>query len=141
MSGQVSPRSQAVRARLAAQQTRDTKIELGLRRALFARGLRYRVQYPVPGMVRRTIDIAFPKLQIAVFVDGCFWHGCPVHSVPVKNNADWWRRKLAENAARDRQTDEHLRHDGWRVLRLWEHVPLADAVDQVHLLVVPSPAG
>lgn len=94
---------------------------MDLRRNLFARGLRYRVGLKVPGNRRRTIDIAFTRAKVAVFVDGCFWHRCPQHSVPVKNNADWWTSKLDANVRRDRETDQMLLADGWRVLRFWEH--------------------
>ncbi len=88
-------------------------------------GLRYRLGYPVPGMRRRTIDIAFPKARVAVFVDGCFWHVCPEHATWPKNNADWWRTKLEANARRDRETAEHLTECGWQVIRLWEHDDVA----------------
>ena len=77
--------------------------------------------FPVPGAPRRTIDIAFTRSKVAVFIDGCFWHGCPDHGeVPRANNA-WWANKLANNAARDRLTDEQLLGHGWIVLRFWEH--------------------
>jgi DNA mismatch endonuclease (patch repair protein) len=66
-------------------------------------------------------DFVFPKLRLAVFVDGCFWHACPVHATQPRNNAAFWRRKLAANTARDRAVNRALRASGWRVLRLWEH--------------------
>jgi DNA mismatch endonuclease (patch repair protein) len=72
-------------------------------------------------MSRRTIDIAFGGLKVAVFLDGCFWHGCPQHATSPKANADWWRTKLNRNVARDRETTEHLIDAGWTVLRFWEH--------------------
>jgi len=100
---------------------RDTKPEIDVRRLLHARGLRYRVAYPVPGMPRRSIDIAFTKTKVAVFLDGCFWHGCPDHGTRPKANADWWDAKLQRNATRDQETDDFLRGAGWRVLRFWEH--------------------
>jgi DNA mismatch endonuclease (patch repair protein) len=119
--------SPAVASRMRMQARRDTAPELSIRRALFARGLRYRVGYPVPGLPRRTIDIAFPRSRVAVFVDGCYWHGCRRHkTVPVANR-ELWEAKLASNRARDRQTDRHLRENGWRVVRAWEH----DAQDEV----------
>lgn len=113
--------SETVRARLSAQAARDTKPELTLRRELHGRGFRYRVNYPVPGKPRRTIDIAFPRLKVAVFVDGCFWHACPEHSVPSKSNSEWWQEKLEANVRRDSDTNELLNYQSWRVLRLWEH--------------------
>ena len=66
-------------------------------------------------------DFVFPKLHLAVFVDGCFWHGCPIHATKPRNNAGFWRRKFARNKARDRLVTRTLRKNGWRVLRLWEH--------------------
>lgn len=71
--------------------------------------------------MRRRADIAFPTRRVAVFVDGCFWHGCPEHATAPKKNADWWSVKLAANVARDRDTDARLRASGWTVVRIWEH--------------------
>jgi DNA mismatch endonuclease (patch repair protein) len=88
---------------------------------LYAAGLRYRVGLKVPGLPRRTIDIAFPKVKIAVFVDGCFWHGCPRHVTWPVANADWWVRKIEANRRRDAATTAHLESLGWTVLRVWEH--------------------
>lgn len=129
--GIVVPSSPAISAKMSKHPRRDTKPELELRRLLHAAGFRYRVQYPVPGMRRRTIDIAFTRRKIAVFVDGCFWHRCPDHShVPASNN-DWWREKFRRNAARDTDTDGHLADLGWRVIRLWEHLAPDEMFDQV----------
>lgn len=100
---------------------RDTGAELALRRALHSRGLRYRVTYPVPGQRRRTIDVAFTRAKVAVFVDGCFWHGCPEHGTMPRSNSEWWTTKLAANHARDRDTDRVLEAQGWTVVRVWEH--------------------
>ncbi|MEW1927584.1 very short patch repair endonuclease [Streptomyces sp. NPDC088360] len=99
----------------------DTTPEVAVRRLLHAAGLRYRVNYPVPGMFRRRIDVAFSRAKIAVFIDGCFWHGCPEHATQPRANVDWWRAKLERNMARDCQTTEHLQAEGWTVLRFWEH--------------------
>ena len=97
-----------------------------LRRELHARGMRYRVGYAVPGNRRRSIDIAFVGIRLAVFVDGCFWHGCPVHGTWPITNAEWWENKIVMNRARDADTDRLLREHGWESLRLWEHeVPAA----------------
>lgn len=115
------PASIAVRAAMQAQVRAHTRPEVALRKVLFSRGLRYRVQLPVPGLPRRTMDIAFTKAKVAVFVDGCFWHGCPVHGVAPKNNAEWWVGKLSANRARDAGTDAHLTRLGWIVFRVWEH--------------------
>ncbi|MFD5078375.1 very short patch repair endonuclease [Streptomyces sp. NPDC058371] len=119
--------SPAVSARMSRQASRDTQPERTVRRLLHADGMRYRVHYPVPGMPRRSMDIAFSKLRIAVFLDGCYWHGCPEHATHPRANAEWWRSKLDRNIARDRETTDHLTAAGWVVLRFWEH-EAADAV-------------
>lgn len=120
-----------VSRRMAKLARRDTVPELALRRALHALGFRYRVCFPVPGMSRRSIDIAFPKQQVAVFLDGCFWHGCAQHSVRPKNNSEWWVQKLQTNVDRDRDTSAHLTSLGWHVIRIWEHEPVDRAVNRV----------
>ncbi|MFF4039144.1 very short patch repair endonuclease [Streptomyces sp. NPDC001816] len=106
---------------MSRQGSRDTAPEVAVRQLLHAAGLRYRVNVPVPGMPRRTIDIVFPKAKIAIFMDGCFWHGCPEHATQPKANAEWWRKKLDKNIARDSETTRHLEAAGWTVLRFWEH--------------------
>jgi DNA mismatch endonuclease (patch repair protein) len=100
---------------------RDNGPELAVRHLLHASGLRYRVAYPVPGQRRRTIDVAFTRLHLAVYIDGCFWHGCPTHGTSPKANADWWRHKIETNRARDADVDAQLRALGWTVMRFWEH--------------------
>ncbi|MGW7487074.1 very short patch repair endonuclease [Streptomyces sp. NPDC054786] len=127
----VSPSSPGVSARMRRQGRLDTKPELAVRRLLHASGLRYRLQRRVPGMARRTIDIAFPGLHIAVFLDGCFWHGCPEHATSPKANAQWWRTKLEGNMARDAETTSHLESAGWTVLRFWEHETPESVAEQV----------
>ncbi|MGW7819084.1 very short patch repair endonuclease [Streptomyces puniciscabiei] len=106
---------------MSRQGSRDTAPEVAVRRLLHAAGLRYRVNRPVPGMPRRTIDIVFTRAKVAIFLDGCFWHGCPEHATHPKANAAWWRAKLDKNMARDLETTEHLQAEGWTVLRFWEH--------------------
>ncbi|MER7574510.1 very short patch repair endonuclease [Streptomyces sp. NPDC126514] len=106
---------------MSKQSSRDTVPEVAVRRLLHSAGLRYRVNVPVPGMRRRTIDVAFTRAKIAVFMDGCFWHGCPEHATHPKSNAAWWREKLDRNMARDTETTERLVAAGWEVLRFWEH--------------------
>jgi DNA mismatch endonuclease (patch repair protein) len=91
-----------------------------LRAALRALGMRYRVDVVLPG-TRRRPDVAFIRAKVAVFVDGCFWHGCPQHGTWPKANATWWREKIEANRLRDRNTDLTLRREGWTVLRFWEH--------------------
>jgi DNA mismatch endonuclease (patch repair protein) len=102
-----------------------------LRKVLHAHGKRFRVHYPLPGLPRQRADIAFPRLRVAVFVDGCFWHSCPDHATHPANNAEWWAAKLRRNRDRDAITTAHLQALGWRVVRVWEHVPPALAADLV----------
>ncbi|MEU6002466.1 very short patch repair endonuclease [Streptomyces sp. NPDC047197] len=116
---------------MSRQPSRDTKPEVAVRRLLHAAGLRYRLQRRVPGMARNTIDIAFPGLRIAVFIDGCFWHGCPEHATFPKSNPTFWREKINKNAMRDTRTTAHLESLGWTVLRFWEH----EAPEQVAVQV------
>ena len=110
------------------QGRRDTKPELAIRRELHRRGHRYYVDRPpLPGL-RRRADLVFPRLKVAVYVDGCFWHSCPDHGTTPRNNRDWWIAKLAANVRRDRDTDTRLTEDGWRVVRIWEHEDTLEAV-------------
>jgi len=104
------------------QQTRDTAPEMAVRRLLHAAGLRYRVDVaPLPNL-RRRADVVFGPAHVALFVDGCFWHGCPVHgSRRTTANSEYWSAKVERNQARDRDTDERLRAAGWLPLRVWEH--------------------
>lgn len=121
----------SVSARMSRQRRRDTAVELDLRRALHARGLRYRVAHPVPGLPRRTIDIALTRKRVAVTALGCFWHGCPLHGTSPKANAAWWAQKIEKNRARDAETRAHLEDLGWLVVEVWEHDPLEVAVERV----------
>ncbi len=116
----VAPKA-ALTRRFSQQARRDTRPEVTLRRVLHRRGLRYRVQYRIPALPRRSVDIAFTRAKVAVLVDGCFWHGCPEHCVLPKANRDWWVWKFATNRARDKDTDARLAEAGWLVLRAWEH--------------------
>ncbi len=112
---------------------KDTAPELRLRRALHARGRRFRVDERVDvGAARMPRpDILFTRWRLAVFVDGCFWHCCPEHGRPPKSNGGYWSPKLARNVERDAEDAAALRTAGWAVLRIWEHVPLERAVELV----------
>lgn len=114
---------------------RDNEAELAVRRLLHAAGYRYRVHHPVPGLPRRTIDIAFTRAKVAVFIDGCFWHGCPEHGTQPKSNRAWWMAKLEANTRRDQDTSAHLSREGWIVIRAWEHRPPAEVVRDVDTVV------
>jgi DNA mismatch endonuclease (patch repair protein) len=113
---------------------RDTAPELAVRRLLHARGLRYRVDLPLPFDRRRRADITFTRAKVVVFIDGCFWHGCPQHYVEPKAHGDYWPAKIARNRERDEETTARLQADGWTVLRFWEHedpAAVAEAVQAV----------
>lgn len=100
---------------------KGTDAEVALRREMHRIGLRYRVNYEVLKKPRRVADIAFPGRKIAIFVDGCFWHGCPEHATWPKRNTELWRQKIETNRLRDADTNERLRSIGWTVLRFWSH--------------------
>jgi len=108
---------------MIANRSRDTAPELALRRELYRRGLRYRVDasLPIPGLSRRRIDIAFLRQRVAVLVDGCFWHGCPVHGTTARTNSAYWTHKILTNRLRDVDTNARLAAAGWTVVRVWEH--------------------
>ena len=110
---------------------RDTSPELALRRVLHAAGYRYRVDYPPGPDRRRRADIVFTRLRIVVFVDGCFWHSCPIHGTVPKTNVDYWAPKLERNRLRDIETTRALEASGWTVVRIWEHESVADAAARV----------
>ena len=116
---------------MQAQRTRDTGPELAVRRLLHARGLRYRIdRAPLSGL-RRRADIVFGSARLAVYVDGCFWHGCPIHGTSPRANSDYWGPKLRRNRERDAETDRLLAAAGWTVLRAWEHEEPEDVAARV----------
>jgi DNA mismatch endonuclease (patch repair protein) len=119
-------------ANMRGNRRADTKPEMALRAALHAMGYRYRKDFRLDLPLRRVRpDIAFTSRKVAVFVDGCFWHACPDHGSKPKSNDWYWSPKLAKNVERDRAVDEALTQAGWTVVRLWEHVPLGEAIDAV----------
>lgn len=120
---------------MQSNRSRDTGPELRLRSELYRRGLRYFVdRAPIKG-VRRRADIVFPRKRIAVFVDGCFWHGCPQHHTVSKTNAAYWAGKVEDNRNRDRDTDALLTAENWTVIRIWEHEDVRCAADRVERAV------
>ena len=127
----VKPSSPEASARLARVRQKDTAAELRLRRTLHARGLRYRLHIPLLEKPRRVADIVFRRRKLAIFVDGCFWHGCPEHGTSSKSNADFWRDKIETNKRRDLDTNRRLTEAGWRVLRVWEHEEAEEAADRI----------
>lgn len=117
-----------VRASMRSNRRRDTAPELAVRRLVHAAGLRYRVDFaPLPESSRRLkADMVFTRARIAVFVDGCFWHGCPQHYTVAKTNADFWAAKVTGNRDRDARVTALLTDAGWTVLRFWEHEDAAE---------------
>ena len=114
---------------------RHTAPEMAIRRELHRRGLRYRVNMPLPQIGRTRPDIVFTRARVAVFIDGCFWHRCPEHGTAPKTNPGWWRQKLDTNVERDRRTDTALAEAGWTVIRIWEHEDAIPAADRVEATV------
>lgn len=101
--------------------SRDTLPERQLRAYLHALGLRYRLNARPLKSLRRTADVVFGNGQVAVFVHGCFWHGCPMHATLPQTNADFWRAKIERNQQRDAETESALEAAGWLALTVWEH--------------------
>lgn len=127
----IRPSSPEVSRRMARVRQKETGAEISLRKELYRHGLRYRVDYEVLKKPRRVADVAFPGLKIAIFVDGCFWHGCPEHATWPKQNAEFWRQKLNANRLRDADTNTRLLDIGWTVLRFWEHESPTEAAKVV----------
>lgn len=123
---------------MKSQASGTSSLERRIRKAVWRRGFRYRVAFRVPDNRRRTIDIAFPGRKVAVFIDGCFWHGCPLHGVMPKSNREMWSAKLSRNRERDLETSLRLHQAGWRVLRYWEHESAEDIVESVATALSPS---
>lgn len=127
--------SPQVRATMRGNRSKNTAPERTLRSLLYQRGLRYRVDaQPIPGL-RRRADVVFPRKRLAVFVDGCFWHGCPDHYRPSTKNTAFWERKLTVNRTRDAQTNEKFAAAGWTVIRVWEHEDMAAAAARIEAAV------
>lgn len=123
--------SAAARAVMRGNKGQDTKPEMKVRSALHRRGLRFRVHARPLADLRRTADVVFRPARVAVFVDGCFWHGCPEHGTQPSSNRAYWSPKIARNRERDRETDALLRDAGWFPVRVWEHEDVGDAVERI----------
>lgn len=121
---------------MQANRYRDTKPELAVRHALHRRGYRYRVSIAPDPRVRRKADIVFTRARVAIFIDGCFWHGCPKHGRSEFNqNKDYWPGKIAGNKARDQDTNDRLSALGWTVLRYWEHEDADEVCESIVIAV------
>lgn len=121
---------------MKSNRSSNTKPELALRRELFRHGLRYRVglQLILPDRKVKP-DIVFTKRKVAVFVDGCFWHGCPAHGRMPSDPTGYWHAKIDRNRRRDALVDDVLRTEGWTVVRIWEHEAVPTAVERVKNVV------
>ena len=113
--------SDAVRAVMSSNRKKNTSPELRLRSALYRLGLRYRIHAKPIASLSINADVVFRNARVAVFVDGCFWHGCEVHGTWPVVNRDYWLGKISGNAVRDRRVDDVLRRAGWEPIRVWEH--------------------
>jgi DNA mismatch endonuclease (patch repair protein) len=120
---------------MLAQRRKDTVPEIALRKALHARGLRFRVHRRPIASIHREADIVFASRRVAVFVDGCWWHGCPEHRTPPVANREWWAAKIAVTRARDGDTNRRLADAGWTVIRVWEHEHPAVAAEGIRRVV------
>ena len=116
---------------MQGNRSRDTKPEMAVRSAVHRRGIRFRVSARPQPELARTADLVLRKTRIAVFVDGCYWHGCPDHHTQPATNSQYWADKIARNIERDSETTAYLQHAGWTVLRFWEHEDPEAVADQV----------
>jgi DNA mismatch endonuclease (patch repair protein) len=124
---------------MRATPQRDTESERRLGALLRERGLRYQQDVAPVKELRRRADFVFRGPHVAVFIDGCFWHGCPEHMTWPRHNAAWWREKIRRNQDRDRETDSHLRAAGWTVVRVWEHAVGKEAAERIVKLASANP--
>jgi DNA mismatch endonuclease (patch repair protein) len=123
--------SPAALKRMKSTGRRDTAPEVALRTLLHRMGFRYRIdRKPLPGL-RRRADLVFVGARIAVYIDGCFWHGCPLHATWPKENAKFWHDKIEANRRRDADTDRRLQDARWTVIRVWEHESPVTAAERV----------
>ncbi|MEU9806795.1 very short patch repair endonuclease [Mycobacterium sp. NPDC050853] len=124
--------SEATRASMQANRRRDTKPELAVRKLVHAAGLRYRIDFaPLSDRKRLRADLVFTRAHVAVFVDGCFWHGCPEHHTVARTNAEFWASKVIGNRDRDSRVTAMLTDAGWVVLRFWEHEDPTDVAARI----------
>jgi DNA mismatch endonuclease (patch repair protein) len=127
--------SPAVRKSMLGNKSRDTAPEMVVRRYLHNQGFRYRVHTRPIKDWNRKADMVFPRVKVAVFINGCFWHGCSKHYVKPKTNSDYWSKKIERNSERDIETFRRLRSKGWSVITLWEHQDLIKGAKRIALRV------
>lgn len=127
-----------VRRSMLGNRSRDTRPELAVRRILHGMGLRYRVDRRPTPQVRVRGDLVFPRRRIVVFIDGCYWHGCPQHYTAPRSNTAYWSAKLAANRERDARTTDVLTELGWTVLRFWTHRDPVEIAEEIREAVLPG---
>jgi DNA mismatch endonuclease (patch repair protein) len=127
----LTPPADQVRRQMQSQKTSGTRMELEVRRRLHALGYRYRVDRNLLRDHNYRGDIVWSGRRLVVFLDGCFWHGCPLHGTTPKSNTHWWRNKIESNRERDQRVDDLLGQRGWTVLRFWEHDDTTEIVESV----------
>jgi DNA mismatch endonuclease (patch repair protein) len=127
---------------MRANRSRDTGPELRLRSALHRSGFRFFVnrKVHVDSLRPVNVDIVFPRLKIALFVDGCFWHKCPHHRSVPRANRDYWEAKLTRNVTRDKEIVQRLENAGWIVIRVWEHEQVQTALEAISAIIAPRRA-
>lgn len=129
------PSSDAALMRMKASKPRNTGPEIAIRYELHKKGLRYRIDVRPLESLNRRADIVFRSIKLAIFIDGCFWHGCPLHGTLPKANAEFWELKIARNIERDRDTDFKLISAGWKVIRVWEHEDPKTAAENISIYI------
>ena len=130
------PSSAAALKRMQAAKPNDTAPEKALRSILHKKGLRYQVDTRPVKELNRRADIVFRSVKVAIFVDGCFWHGCPIHGTQAKANAEFWKNKIKQNQLRDTNTNKQLKKAGWRVVRAWEHEDSRKTAEKIYSIVM-----
>ena len=129
------PSSEAALRRMQAAKPRDTTPEVAIRSAIYQKGLRFRVDAKPLRELNRRADILFRSVKVAIFIDGCFWHGCPLHGTQAKANAEFWRVKIKQNRERDVDTTQRLKKAGWKVIRIWEHEDSNKASERIYNII------
>ena len=135
------PSSEAALKRMQAAKPKDTAPEMAIRSALHRRGLYYCVDAKPLKELNRRADIIFRPARVAIFVDGCFWHGCPIHGTQARANAEFWRLKIKRNQERDKDTNKQLENAGWKVIRVWEHEDPEKASEKIYNIVKECQSG
>lgn len=130
------PSSRAVTAVMKGNRKVGSKPETQLRSVLHRLGYRFRKNFSINAdELRVKPDVVFTKKRLAVFVDGCFWHRCPIHGTDPRVNQGYWGPKLASNVARDQRVNAALTSAGWTVIRIWEHEPAEQAAERIETLL------